>query len=78
MNLSSPMATAVLRGVYAALLVFALTTLTTYQAVQSWEDALIAGGVAALGILVARAGIEGLHDQHRAATGKVKPGDVGQ
>ena len=78
MNLNSPMATALLRAVYGAVLVFGIAVLTAHQQGQSWDQALTLGGLTGLGVLAARGGIEGRYDAKRQAAGDVKPGDVGQ
>lgn len=68
---------AFIRSVLGGALLFGLTTLGTFQVVNSWVDAAIAGGVAALTNLAMRFGVEGMYDSHRNAIGNVQKGDVG-
>ena len=66
-----------IRAVLGGLLLFGLTTLGTYQVIEDWQDAAIAGAVAALTNLAMRFGVEGAYDAHRNAVGDVQKGDVG-
>lgn len=58
-----PIFVAFIRGIIGAVLVGGLTLLTTYQVTGVWSDSLLSGGIAALGILITRFGIEGTIDQ---------------
>jgi hypothetical protein len=71
------MVAAGIRSLLGAALLFGLTTMGTYQLNQSWSDAMITGGVAALTNIAMRFGIEGAWDSHRNAIGDVQKGDVG-
>lgn len=68
---------ATLRGLYGAVLTGLLTLLTSYQTTDSWTESGVAAGVAALGYLIVRGGIEGIVDGRRNAVGAVTPADVG-
>ena len=87
---NSPFGVALLRGALQAIIVFAATTLSTYQASiivldngnvirGSWDLAFIAGGIAGLTILGTRVGGEGLFDQSRDSgrPPAINAGDVG-
>jgi len=50
------------RAVLTCLATGALTTLSTYQVTQQWTPALVAGGAALCGIVLARFGVEGTID----------------
>ncbi len=78
MNATTPFSTAIVRGLYNALGAGGVALLTTYQVTHRWEDALIVGGITALGALGFRGGAEGLYDSGRDKAGKVSAGDVGQ
>lgn len=64
------------RAVVLALLTGAVTVLTARQQDQSWEQALVAGGIILFTTIIARAGFEGSYDSHRADTGNMNAGDV--
>mgnify|MGYP003390190166 CR=1 FL=1 len=70
------LASALNRALLLAALTGLLSTLTAYQQGNTWEDSIIAGVVVAITAIIARLGIEGGYDQHRANTGNVKAGDV--
>jgi hypothetical protein len=57
---------AIFRALLSAALVGAATVLTAYEQSSNFQTALIAGIAAAVGILAARAGIEGTVDHLRA------------
>ncbi|MCG3176889.1 MAG: hypothetical protein MOGMAGMI_01853 [Candidatus Omnitrophica bacterium] len=78
MNTNNALTTAILRGFYAALIAGLLAGLTASQQGSTDREAVIIGAIAALGVLGARGGIEGVYDQRRNATGNVKASDVGQ
>jgi hypothetical protein len=88
--MNSPLTAALVRALITAVFTFGAVTLSTYQASLrvledgsvihgSWELALISGGSAAMSILLARVGGEGLYDQNRdnANPPAVEPSDVG-
>ena len=66
MNLSSPFATSILRGLYAAIIVGGIAYLTTYQVAGGFADSAVVGGITFLTTLGARTGVEGIYDQRRA------------
>ncbi len=70
------LASAFNRALLLAGLTGVLSTLTAYQQGQTWNDAIIAGVVVAITAIIARLGLEGGYDQHRANTGNVNAGDV--
>lgn len=76
MNLGSPMATAILRGAYTAVVVGLLAFLTAWQTTDQLKGPVTVGLISALSSLGVRGIGEGLYDQHRSAVGNVKPGDV--
>ena len=76
MNAGSTITTAALRALYGAIIVGLLAGLTAMQTGQSDREAILAGGIAALGYLSVRGGFEGLYDSGRQNGGDVKPGDV--
>ena len=77
--MTQPWQVATFRAVLGALLSLALTTLVTYQSNKSWEDGLVAGGVAGLSYLLARGGFEGTYDQKREGPpAQPQAGDVGR
>lgn len=78
MNANTPLGTAVLRGLYNALCTGAVAFLTCYATTDDVKASLIVGGIAALGALGFRGGVEGGLDALRDARGQVLPGDVGQ
>jgi hypothetical protein len=59
--------TALIRALWTAIPLGGVTALVTYQQVMRWTPALVAGGVAALGVIVTRGGIEGWVDTKAAA-----------
>ena len=65
MNLNSPFATSVLRGLYAGLIVGGIAFLTTYQVAGGFADSAVVGGITFLTTLGARTGVEGIYDQRR-------------
>jgi hypothetical protein len=75
--MTSQLKAALLRALMIAGPLGALAVLGALQAGQGWQGALIAGGIGFFGPIVARGLLEGGWDSHRAATGNVKPGDVG-
>jgi hypothetical protein len=76
MNAGSPLATAIVRGIYNAFSAAVAAGFAVYVDSNNWHRTAIAAVGAALGALGWRAGAEGLHDQGRAAAGAVRPGDV--
>lgn len=68
MNLDSPFATSLLRGLYAGIIVGGISLLTTFQVVGDWPDAAVVAGITFLTTLGARTGIEGVYDQRRKDT----------
>lgn len=67
---------AFLRAILLGVLTGGVTTLTSRQQDMSWEDALIAGAIVLLTTIIARGGLEGSYDSHRAAEGNLNKGDV--
>lgn len=65
--------TALIRALWTAIPLGGVTALVTYQQVGRWTPALVAGGVAALGVIVTRGGIEGWVDT-KAAVAAAMPG----
>lgn len=76
MNLKGTLSTAALRGFWQAVVQFGGMTFLTYQMVDDWTDALVAGGLAAFLALGFRGGVEGVFDQSRQIAGDVKQSDV--
>lgn len=76
MNASSTVLTALLRGLYIALVTGLIAGLTTLQTTDDNRAAVITGLLAGLGALGVRGGIEGAVDASRQSAGDVKPGDV--
>ena len=80
---TTPLGAALQRALLGGVLLFGYTTLTTYVALpesaQDWDRALIIGGIAGMGYLLQRAGVEGGYDQKRDSTRPpdVQPADVG-
>lgn len=64
-NSTSPVITAFLRGIYGALLLGVSACLYDLQGGADGVDALLTGGIAAVGYLIVRAGAEGVIDQRR-------------
>lgn len=78
---SATLSAAFKRAVILAAISGALVALTTRQqdiggVSPSWEDALVAGAIAALGILITRGLGEGSLDAQRQAEGNVSAADV--
>ena len=63
--MKEPWRTALIRGAYEALLVFALTTLLVIQSGAGPINAAIVGGINALAMLAARSGVEAWVDARR-------------
>lgn len=78
MNLQSPISTAVLRGVYLAVITGAIAFLTAWQTTDELKGPVTVGLLAGLGTLTGRGLLEGGYDQRRQDHGSVKPSDVGQ
>jgi hypothetical protein len=80
--MNNPMTAAAVRALLGGVLSFGAVTLTTYQGQgfpHNWNDAFVAGGVAALTYLLTRGGFEGIYDQNRdnANPPAVAASDVG-
>ena len=76
MNTGSTFTTAIIRGLYVAIVTGLLAGLTALQLGQSDRDAVITGLVAGLTALGVRGGVEGAYDGARQAAGDVKASDV--
>lgn len=66
---NTPYQVAIIRALFSAVVVGLLVGLQQLQTGSSMRDAVIAGGIAALGILATRAGIEGTIDTARRGRG---------
>jgi len=76
MTAGSPLATAVLRGVYQALGAFLVAFLPAYAVTDDLKGPLISGALAALWALGFRAGVEGGFDSSRASNNDIRDSDV--
>jgi hypothetical protein len=74
-NTGSTFSTALLRGLYTAIVVGLIAALTVYQngGYLNEQEAVVTGLLAALG---ARGVVEGAYDATRQGAGDVKPSDV--
>jgi hypothetical protein len=76
LNTSSTFSTALLRGIYVALVSGAIAGLTLYQQTDDEKAAVITGILTALSALAMRGGLEGVVDNNRQKEGDVKTSDV--
>jgi hypothetical protein len=76
MNTNSTLTTALLRGLYVAVVVGLIAGLTVYQQSTDGRNAIITGALSFLGALGVRGGIEGTVDSARQASNNVSPSDV--
>jgi LytS/YehU family sensor histidine kinase len=76
MNTSSTFTTAILRGVYVAVVVGLIAGLSAYKVDHQTTSDIITGLLAGLGALGIRGGVEGVVDANRQAKGAVSPSDV--
>jgi hypothetical protein len=76
MNTSGTFSTAMLRGLYVAIVAGAIAGLTVYQQTNNGHNALITGVLSFLGALGVRGGIEGAVDSSRQSAGAVSSSDV--
>jgi small basic protein len=76
MNTGSTFTTAIIRGLYVAIVTGLIAGLTVYQQTDDEKEAAIVGILAALGALGVRGGLEGFYDSTRQAAGDVKASDV--
>lgn len=76
MNVGSTMGTALLRGLYVAFVAGGLAFLTAWQQTDDAKGSAITGGIAFLGALGIRGGLEGTLDAGRQRAGDVKASDV--
>jgi hypothetical protein len=77
-NTGSTFSTALLRGLYTAIVVGLIAALTVYQngGYLNEQEAVVTGLLAALGALGVRGVVEGTYDATRQGAGDVKPSDV--
>lgn len=75
-NTNSTFSTALLRGLYVAVVVGLIAGLTVLQQSSDTRNAIITGLLSFLGALGVRAGIEGTVDAARQGNGQVSPSDV--
>ena len=76
MNTSSTLTTAILRGLYVAVVTGLIAGLTAYQQTDQAKASIITGSLAFLGALGVRGAFEGMIDSARQANGNVSPSDV--
>ncbi len=76
MNVGGTLLTAFVRAFYAAFVAGALSGVTAAQQGADWQASLLTAAAAAVGVLVARGGLEGLVDRSRQEAGAVLPSDV--
>lgn len=78
MNTSSTFTTAIVRGLYVAVLTGLIAGIAFYQQSGNTDEkgAIITGVAAGLGALAVRGGVEGFYDTSRQAAGNVKSSDV--
>ena len=76
MNTNSTLTTALLRGLYVAVVAGAIAGLTVYQQTNNGHNAVITGLLSFLGALGVRGGLEGAVDSSRQSAGNVKASDV--
>lgn len=76
LNANSTILTALLRGLYVAIVAGLVSGLTVLQTTDDNRAAVITGLLAGLGALTVRGGVEGIADANRQHDGEVKPGDV--
>lgn len=76
LNTGSTLGTAVLRGIYVAVVAGLIAGITTYQTTDDEKAAILTGALAFLGALGVRGGIEGIADTSRQEKGKVLTSDV--
>ena len=77
LNANSTMGTAVIRGLWQAVVSGGGTFFVTWGIADDLKSASIAGAVAAFTALGFRGGVEGFSDAGRARRVDQKPGDVG-
>ena len=76
MNVEGTFTTALLRGLYVAIVAGAIAGLTAYQQNDDEKAAIITGLMAFFGALAMRGGLEGVVDNGRQKRADVKPSDV--
>jgi len=75
-NTNSTFSTALLRGLYVAVVVGLIAGLTVYQQSNNGRNAIITGALSFLGALGVRGGLEGSVDSKRQSAGNVSNSDV--
>jgi len=75
-NTNSTFSTALLRGLYVAVVVGLIAGLTVLQQSANTRNAIITGLLSFLGALGVRGGIEGVSDSARQKSGNVSNSDV--
>ena len=64
-NSTPPFITAIVRGLYGAVLLGVSALLYDLRGGEALADALVTGAIASVGYLIVRAGAEGIIDQNR-------------
>lgn len=76
MNTTTTWGTAILRGLYTAILSGLAAGVTAYATTDDEKGAILTGVIAALAALGFRGGIEGTFDSARQDASDVRPSDV--